>query len=220
MWDLMLGILKKQFMEILALLTPGVPQVPAELKALTDNLKYQKAAKKRAKRELPTYKNATLDIFENRLSAYGYMKTQADTVQKNYKAIYNGNPEKEITVFVDNGYEQYLPPLKNRLADYMTLGINRLVGDQNKELSAGFDEIRVARDFPSVSAYTDYFNGLVDGSNLSVGLEYDHLYSMEQIAGEYYTAYHKQLVEKYGEEIVLRERMEPKNMTWAKKLVG
>jgi len=201
-------------------MTPKPPEVPEELKALINNLKYQKAAKKRAKRELPTYKNATLDIFEGRLSAYGYMKTQADTVQKNYKAIYNGNPEKEITVFVDNGYEQYLPPLKNRLADYMMLGINRLVGDQNKELSAGFDETKVKRDFPSVSAYSDYFNGLVDGSNLSVGLDYDHLYSMEQIAGEYYTAYHKQLVEKYGEEIVLRERMEPKNMTWVKKLVG
>lgn len=155
-------------------------------------------------------------MFESRLKEYGYLKQQAETIQKNYKAIFNGNPEMEITVFEDSGKDQYLPPLKNRVADFLMLGLNRFAIDPNKKEEPGFTETKLKRKFPSVDDYEEYFNGLIDGNpdKLSDSLVYDNIYSVESLVGEYYKPYRDQLVKKYGEQVVLRDRMTPKNMTW------
>ena len=157
---------------------------------------------------------------------------QAKTIQKNYKAIFNGTDttQTEITEFVDNGKDQNLPnatlnsfanagiSMANSLANVGSLGfydpdIQKVELDES-ELEAGFTETKITRKKPSPEDYEAYMKKLISESDLSASLNYERIKPTQNVVGEWYDTFKDQL-EKYGDEVVLKDKMKPVRTGWS-----
>lgn len=171
LWDCVVGLIKDKLWEAMALAFPK-PNIDTDsLVALAEDINEQNAAKKSKAEKRKDYTDVTREVFANQLSSQGYTLMQAKTIQKNYKAIYNGTDttQTEITEFVDNGKDQNLP---NATWNSFSGAGTQL--DESK-LEAGFTETKIIRKKPSTEDYEAYIKKLISESDLSVGLNYERI---------------------------------------------
>lgn len=90
------------------------------------------------------------------------------------------------------------------------IGKNEIENAPTENVQYGLKWESLKRESPSPEKYSEYFDGLISGSEISSGLDYFRLYKTSQVLGEWYTMYRDQLSAiGVADELVIKDRLIP-----------
>ena len=195
------GKVRQKLAEAAAMKLPKVPSptIDKELfDAMVEDMVELQKTKNGTKPNIMDYKDVMKKVYGEKLFSEGYTESQAETVMKSYKDIFNGSDKLTVTSkqFINNYKTQVLEPDPDK---------------PEEKAEKGYDEKDLERTKPSPEDFEKYFNDLISKSDLSASLTYEKLMKTESVAGEWYLTYMDQL-KKYGQEVVMGAEMEPSSM--------